>query len=75
MSSASSGISGVEADAKRLIPNGDFLTPSLWMRSSQTSDASSMLSEWLDRIGYNTMTGVESILTDHNIGNLSLIQF
>ncbi len=36
VSSASSGISNVESDAKRLIPNGNFLTPSLWIRSSQT---------------------------------------
>ena len=39
VSSASSGISGVEADAKRLIPSGKFLSPSLWIRSSQTSNA------------------------------------
>ena len=38
VSSASSGISGVEADAKRLIPDGNFLTPSLWIRSSQNSN-------------------------------------
>ena len=36
VSSASSGISGVEADAKRLIPDGKFLIPSLWIKSSQT---------------------------------------
>jgi len=34
VSSASSGISNVELDAKRLIPNGIFLTPSFWIRSS-----------------------------------------
>lgn len=43
VSSHSSGISGVEADARRLIPDGDFLTPSLWIRSSQVSDAKSLL--------------------------------
>ena len=32
VSSASSGIGGVEADAKRLIPDGNFLNPSLWIR-------------------------------------------
>lgn len=52
VSSASSGISGVEADAKRLIPDGKFLTPSLWIRSSQTSSCHSMISEWLGNIGY-----------------------
>ena len=53
VSSASSGISGVEADAKRLIPDGNFLTPSLWIRSSQTSNCHSMVAEWLEDIGYN----------------------
>ena len=32
VSSASSGISGVVGDAKRLIPNGNFLEPNLWIR-------------------------------------------
>ena len=52
VSSASSGISGVESDAKRLIPDGDFLTPCLWIRSSQTSNCHSMIAEWLEDIGY-----------------------
>lgn len=43
VSSASSGISGVESDAHRLIPGGDFFSQSLWIRSSQTSNASSMI--------------------------------
>ena len=51
VSSASSGISNVESDAKRLIPNGNFLTPSLWIRSSQTSNCHSMITEWLKNIG------------------------
>lgn len=50
VSSASSGISGVEADAKRLISDGNFLSPSLWIRSSQTSNCHSMIAEWLDEI-------------------------
>lgn len=50
VSSSSSGISSVEADAKRLIPNGKFLSPSLWIRSSQTSDCHSMIAEWLNQL-------------------------
>ncbi|MDE6669180.1 MAG: flavodoxin [Muribaculaceae bacterium] len=62
VSSASSGISGVEADAKRLIPEGDFLSPSLWIRSSQTSDAKSLLEEWLKTINYNSLiSAIESL--------------
>lgn len=69
VSSASSGISGVEADAKRLIPEGDFLTPSLWIRSSQTSNAKSMLEDWLKAIDYNNLvSGVESVSMESNQG-------
>ena len=60
VSSASSGISGVEADAKRLIPGGDFLSPSLWIRSSQTSNAGAMLDNWLKDINYDSLTSVIS---------------
>lgn len=52
VSSASSGISGVESDAKRLITDGNFLTPSLWIRSSQTSHCHSMIAQWLKDTGY-----------------------
>ncbi len=51
VSSASSGISGVESDAKRLIPGGNFLSPSLWIRSSQTSNCHSQIVNWLEQIG------------------------
>lgn len=50
VSSASSGISSVESDAKRLIPEGNFLTPSLWIRSSQTSNCHSLIASWLNQI-------------------------
>lgn len=50
VSSASSGISGVESDAKRLIPDGNFLSPSLWIRSSQTSNCHSLITDWLNKI-------------------------
>ena len=50
VSSASSGISGVERDAKRLIPEGNF-TKSLWIRSSQFSSAPKMVAEWLKANG------------------------
>lgn len=50
VSSSSSGISGVEADAKRLIPEGNFLEPSLWIRSSQTSNCHSLIADWLNKI-------------------------
>ena len=52
VSSASSGISGVVADAKRLIPDGEFLEPNLWIRSSQTANSRSMIEQWLKDIEY-----------------------
>lgn len=67
ISSASSGISGVESDAKRLIPNGKFLSPSLWIRSSQTSNAKSLLQNWLQAIDYNSLTsGIRNNSRDHD---------
>lgn len=65
VSSASSGISGVEGDAKRLIPDGKFLTPSLWIRSSQTSNAATLISDWLKTIDYESLAGIEHVASDH----------
>lgn len=65
VSSHSSGISGVEADARRLIPAGDFLSPSLWIRSSQVAEAKSLLKGWLKDINYEGITsGISNIPTD-----------
>lgn len=66
VSSASSGIGGVEGDAKRLIPDGKFLSPSLWIRSSQTSNAATLISDWLKAIGYESLAGIESIVNDYD---------
>ena len=59
VSSASSGISGVEADCKRLVPGGNYYSKSLWIRSSQVSSASSLVSNWLQQINF----------TDNNSSN------
>lgn len=61
VSSASSGISGVESDAKRLIPNGEFFPSSLWIRSSQTSNSANLISQWLKDIGYEAIAGIDEI--------------
>ena len=62
VSSASSGISGVESDAMRLIPDGKFVSPSLWIRSSQTSDAPAMIANWLRDINYDDLlTGIANL--------------
>lgn len=82
VSSASSGISGVESDAKRLVPDGKFLSPSLWIRSSQTSDARSLLENWLRAIDYDSLTsGIETVdgdseepLTVYSLSGMKLLE-
>lgn len=67
VSSASSGISGVEADARRLIPNGTFIKPSLWIRSAQTQNAGTLLDDWLESINYKHLTsGITGIGQDRS---------
>lgn len=67
VSSASSGIRGVERDAKRLVPDGKFLSPSLWIRSSQTSGAKSLIENWLRTIDYNNLSsGIARVLPDYS---------
>jgi len=68
-SSASSGISGVEVDAHRLIPEGKFMSPSLWIRSSQTSNAASMITNWLKEIGYSNLAAINDVITDNTPEN------
>lgn len=70
VSSASSGISGVESDAKRLIPDGKFIEPSLWIRSSQTSNARSLISQWLKDIDYTGLAAsIMGMTTDEVYGS------
>lgn len=64
VSSASSGISGVESDAMRLIPDGDFLSPSLWIKSSQISNSATLIQQWLKDINYDTIAGINDLFTD-----------
>lgn len=56
VSSHSSGISGVETDAKRLVPNGNFFTKSLWINASQHSQRKSLLEQWLKDIDYTNLS-------------------
>lgn len=80
VSSHSSGISGVVADAKRLIPGGDFIPPSLWIRSAETANCKTLIAQWLKDINYQDfLTSVEGIpsgsstsLTVYNLNGLKL---
>ncbi|MGM9860883.1 MAG: flavodoxin [Muribaculaceae bacterium] len=65
VSSASSGISNVVADAKRLIPEGLFLEPNLWIRSSQVSNCHSMIGQWLIDLDYtNIVSAISAVNRD-----------
>lgn len=64
VSSASSGISSVVADAKRLVPEGLFLEPNLWIRSSQVSSCHSMTAQWLKDINYAQITAVSPAVSE-----------
>lgn len=64
VSSASSGISGVVADAKRLIPEGIFLEPNLWIRSSQTTSCHSLTEQWLEDIHYDTVASTPTAVCE-----------
>ena len=46
VSSHSSGISGVESDAKRLVPDGQF-TKSLWINAGNHSNRAALIKNWL----------------------------
>lgn len=58
VSSASSGITQVVSDARRLIPGGDFVGTNLHIRSSQTSNRRTLIANWLNAIDYDELTGV-----------------
>ncbi len=47
VSSHSSGISGVETDTKRLLPQTSWLGKSLWINNSNRSQLSSLLENWI----------------------------
>lgn len=73
VSSASSGISDVVADAKRLIPGGDFLGHDLWIRSSQVGNCHSMISKWLEEINYQSfISGIANLEADGAPASVSL---
>ena len=57
-STASSGIEQTVADARRICPDAR-LTEALRVYSSQTNQARSLLSDWLERIGITTETQEE----------------
>jgi flavodoxin len=58
VSSASSGISGVVADCKRLVPNGKYFSENLWINHSNHSNWTSLIQNWLTAVNYDTLTAI-----------------
>ena len=54
VSSHSSGISGVEADAKRLVPDGKFYSESLWINNSNHSKRADLITGWISKCNIKT---------------------
>jgi len=50
VSSASSGISGVSDDARRLVPDAKWLSKDLYITSGNTSRSATMLENWLNEV-------------------------
>ena len=63
VSSASSSISGVVADCKRLVPDGKYFSENLWINHSNHSNRVSLIQNWLTAVNYNTVTGISEVKT------------
>ena len=55
VSSYSSGISGVVADAQRLVPEAKWLGYALWINNSNRRNQVSLIQNWLTSIDYNSL--------------------
>ena len=63
VSSASSGISGVVADCKRLVPDGKYFSQNLWINHSNHSNRATLIQNWLTDVNYNTLTSISETKT------------
>ena len=53
VTSASSSISGVVADCKRLVPNANYLSENLWINNSNRSNMPALVANWVETCGLN----------------------
>ena len=63
VSSASSSISGVVNDCKRLVPNGNYFSENLWINNSNRSNRSTLIKNWLTSVNYNSLTAIKTPTT------------
>ena len=61
VSSASSGISGVVADCKRLVPDGNYFSENLWINNSNRSRRNTLIKNWLSAINFQEATGIRQM--------------
>ena len=54
VSSHSSGITGVESDAKRLVPSGKFYGESLWINNANHANRAGMIADWIKKCNIKT---------------------
>ncbi len=66
VSSASSGISGVVKDCKRLVPDGKYFSDNLWINHSNHSNRTSLIQNWLKAVNYNTLTAISEKRADES---------
>ncbi len=59
VSSASSGISGVVSDCKRLVPSASYFSENLWINNSNRSSRSTLIQNWLTAIDYHVVTAIK----------------
>lgn len=58
VSSYSSGISGVVANAERLIPDAAWMGDALWINNANHSNRTTLIENWLIAINYEALTAV-----------------
>lgn len=61
VSSASSGISGVVADARRLLPEATWTGDALWINNSNRSRTATLLTEWLAKQSFKSSEQMSTI--------------
>ena len=59
VSSWSSGIDDVVADAHRLIPGGRFFIKPLWINHTGQSNRDNLISAWLNEIDYSAIASYD----------------
>ena len=65
LSSHSSGISGVVANAERLLPNVTWAGDALWINASNHSNRNSLIENWLPTQNFHSSTtGISHVKSD-----------